>query len=116
MATVAGGYKINGAVNGSTNIGNGSYTLYTAPADGYAIVQLSALVTTAAYSPANWYVAVSAGYIVLPTSLAAASTSNTNYFGIYVGPSQSVVLNISYSGLAAPSTGFYLTGVEFKNI
>lgn len=91
MATYGGGTQVNAAVSNSVSTG----TLYTAPADGYAIVNLH--VTTGATDLA---VGGRAIYDAAPTG--------TNLFGVMVGPSQAVTISGS-------SKSVQISGVEFKN-
>jgi hypothetical protein len=83
--------KVNAAV-GNTVTGNG--TVYTAPADGYAIVNL--------VLSGSWGGTVRVGGRDL---LSNATTQNT----IYIGPSQSLVVS-SYS-----AGTLNISGVEFIN-
>jgi hypothetical protein len=113
MATVAGGYKINAAIAGGTSIISGSATIYTAPANAFAIVQISVIVN-AGISGASYNIVSGGGYVVNPVSVSAGGSSTQMIMGIYVGPSQSVVANLSNFG--AGSNAINITGVEFKNI
>lgn len=122
MATtvITQGIKVNAGVNasGSTNI-----TLYTAPATGYAIVQLSFLgnasgsyaEVSVASRPVMRFFCSSVPSGVAPkvestqTLSAGGASTGTPSVTVYVGPSQA--LSMTQSG--GPTV--YVTGVEFIN-
>ena len=117
MATVSGGYKINAQVSGGAATGFGvSTVIYTAPANCFAIVQISMAVTvTFGSSDYNVIMTGSSGtsYITSTTTVAAGNTGRIMMYGVYVGPGQSV--SISSSGGFGSLLGT-ISGVEFKNI
>lgn len=85
--------KVNGAIDSSIT---SSATMYTAPANGYAIINAVITSSTAGASIAiagNTLISSVLGYPVV----------------LYVGPSQSVVGSISTSG------AMNINGVEFIN-
>lgn len=92
--------KINAAIsNGvATNgfVGN-SATAYTAPANGYAIVNI--------FLSGNGPRATVAGRTV--------TSSTTGNQGVYVGPSQA--LAVVQDGATGPSASMVVSGVEFVN-
>ena len=112
--------KVNTAVNGvaTSTIANNTVTLYTAPANAYAIVQLV------------WFgvAGSTATYKIAGNALAIASTgASGSYFagqsnnsivgpvvlgGFYVGPGQ--VLSVTFAG-AVNGNIARATGVEFIN-
>jgi hypothetical protein len=95
MATYTSGPKVNAAVS-ATRSTNG--TMYTAPSNGYAIL--------------NYYISTNnAGDITVASNVAANGVSGAPQKGtIYVGPSQ-VVAAANIAG----TTGINLSGVEFVN-
>jgi hypothetical protein len=117
MATVSGGYKINATVAGGVQITGGSNTttLYTAPANSFAIVQISILVTTT-FGTANWRIYGNGVYVVNPVSIGIGSSSSTVVYGIYIGPGQTVVSNVIFDVGSGQNFEAYVSGVEFKNI
>ena len=107
MATVSGGIKINGAVSASGTANNStSAAFYTAPATGYAIVNVSYTNT----GSGAIQVLVAGRKVLFPTSGNISGPQNSA-FNIYVGPSQAVTC------FAAVSTTITveITGVEFIN-
>lgn len=91
--------KVNAAVSASQTANNSTVTLYTAPANGYAIVQLY-FGTVATGGSASV-----AGRIVL---IAAA---NATAYGIYIGPSQALTVTSNAPG----NVNLLASGVEFVN-
>ena len=94
--------KMNAAVSAvGTSSGAGATTVYTAPAGTFSIV--------------NVYVSHGAnGSITVGgQSIAAVSgSSNFNLQGVYIGPSQSLVIN---SGTLGLSNTAFVSGVNFTN-
>lgn len=101
MATLNNGIKINTAVTNGI-IGTGA-TLYTAPSNAYAIVQLSIISTGAGDTTISV-----GGRTVYVVSL-AASTKHNLLFNIYVGPGQI----LAYTAPAVSSID--VSGVSFIN-
>lgn len=101
MATLNVGIKISAAVS-NTLSGAGNQTLYTAPANAYAIVNI--FIINAATGTNT--VAVGGRTI----DLTASSAVNKLFTGIYVGPGQSVTFNngsVSVTG--------HISGTQFIN-
>lgn len=94
--------KVNVGVNGANALA-GSGTLYTAPANGYAIVHLTKTTTLGniTYSIA--------GRVIFTTGTAVLAASQA----YYVGPSQSVSWSSSVPGENANT--IFAVGVEFIN-
>ena len=86
--------KVNAAISASTSI---SATLYTAPANGYAIVNL-----TASSSAGGTTITIGGRNVISVTTATVLGQT------AYVGPSQSVVATIG-TGNAQ------ISGVEFVN-
>lgn len=96
--------KVNAGISAGNSFGQSSGTLYTAPANGYAIVHLSKLGTFGA-------VLFTIGGKNATTAATAAFASNS-YPALYVGPSQSV----SWSGGSSEGANTVnVNGVEFVN-
>ncbi len=93
--------KVNGAVSGtaSTPALGGSATIYTAPANGYAIVQISCTVYG---NPTT--VSVGGRQVVVFGAVNAGTQ------GVYVGPSQGLTLSTG-GGVST----VVASGVEFIN-
>lgn len=141
MATYSSGIKINAAVNASAAAVNVAYSaaIYTAPADGYAIVRVSFHTTAgtintsgaglgtsgnirAVSNSATWTAGAPVGlgtegyYAGGATSNTISANGTSGYAisgNIYVGPGQSVYGYMNGSG--GPAGTFYAVGVEFKN-
>lgn len=92
--------KMNAAVSASFGVGGigGSGTIYTAPATGYAVVNLSAKAAGGSFT----------GYWIVGGRALAGDTN----VGVFVGPSQT----ISWQTTAYSSTGnATISGVSFVN-
>jgi hypothetical protein len=102
MATYSnGGLRVNAGVAFSVTATSGVYqTLYTAPANGYAILQIRA------EPGASTTVTITIATKLLSQTVGSTPTS---YTSVYVGPSQVV------QGTGVSSTTFHVTGVEFIN-
>jgi hypothetical protein len=140
MATVAGGYRINGAVlinntvTRSSSIGTTTGVWYTAPSNGFAILTVAVLeancsvASGVATGSANIYVN---GTVVLANK-AIGSTGST-YFGgnvqattltgpsgfvIYLGPGQTLDynLNIGTAAVGTLNVNCRVFGVEYVNV
>lgn len=100
MATLNSSIKVNAAISNQQDASG--MTMYTAPANGYAIINISVFNTSAN----------SAGITVDGLQMFASSgISNTYAFGtFYVGPGQSVVSQVGGTNTVN------ITGVEFINI
>jgi hypothetical protein len=134
MATVAGGYKINGPVfvNSTfsrSTIGVSTGTFYTAPANGYAMITVREITvnTTGTSGSSNANISLS-GMILTSTT----SGTGNFYFGsvprnnatpgvpaqvIYVGPGQSITYTLDQTtalGSLAAAVSFF--GVEYVNV
>lgn len=119
----SGGVKVNNAVSGSSsasrvnNTGTSTVTLYTAPSNGYAILNLYWTGSTT-INNSGATASITVGGAQLYSISGGGSTSSQNVQTIYVGPSQSIVLSAYNSntntGTSASSTG-YISGVEFVN-
>lgn len=124
--------KINGAVSAAaTNITSGTQTLYTAPANGYAIINATLAHTTgnagsidlrvggqlvmSTYTAPSGPFLNSNGFVSASTPFVSLQDTGKHSFterGIYVGPGQSVEL--FPSGNLVGSTA-RISGVEFIN-
>ncbi len=89
--------KMNAAVAANTSAA-GSTTLYTAPASGYAVV--------------NLYMSASTGSVTVTvggrTVASIAATNTVSYQSVFVGPSQALACSIGTGTVA-------ISGVEFVN-
>lgn len=94
--------KVNGAVSAANSAFNNTVTLYTAPANGYAIVQVYCTVFGGTTNPR---------VIVGGRNVFQFTSVNTSVLGLYVGPSQS--LQISEGGGSTFTA--VASGVEFLN-
>lgn len=90
-----GGYRISGAVSNTGSSGSGA--LYTAPANSFAIIQVSCIVHT---SDAN--LDVDGRAVAKFTGVGQA------IYGIYVGPGQQVFV-------ATAGVNVDISGVQFTN-
>lgn len=118
MATVSGGIKINNAVNAQVTVSSGATAnVYTAPANGYAIVQIYA------FDSLNGYATIKVSgkpvYFIngRPPGAPNYSVSAPDYTGtgtiiVYVGPSQTLSVQ---EGSGFHAVTVYVTGVEFAN-
>lgn len=113
MATVTGtGIKVNAAVNLATAVGGSGATvnLYTAPANGYAIVMLNS------NQAVNWRLGGNIIYSQITGAgqyngtSANPSQGNTAPLMLYVGPGITLSAQSVVSALTA-----YVSGVEFIN-
>ena len=88
--------KVNGAVSASSG---SSANLYTAPSNGYAIVNLTTINSTGTTS------------VTVGTRTVQSISSSTAVYGqqIYIGPSQVIAVTVSATGSAQ------ISGVEFVN-
>jgi hypothetical protein len=110
MATVTGTtLKTNAAISGSANINtaSGVVTLYTAPANGYAIVQIGISHPASGFTTGTIYIAGRPFF----SSVGSANLVQNGTFAYYVGPSQAVTGQYT----AATAAIFYVVGVEFIN-
>lgn len=93
--------KVNGAISAGNSLGQISGTLYTAPSNGYGIVNFrsvgSANITSLTIAGRTFSTNITAAQII---------------YSIYVGPSQSLSWTSS-AGLAANTVEVF--GVEFIN-
>lgn len=123
MATYNANIVVNAAVSGTADIVSGSVTLYTAPANGYAVVNIALGISQ------NSTGSVSVGgRVVVAMNAATADAGSTVYGGrttaqfvsqlygstvtnVHVGPGQSVVLSANGTGAA----GGRVSGVSFVN-
>lgn len=90
--------KVNAAASGTATSAGTLQTLYTSPANAYAIVQISC--TTFG---GTCVVTINSRQVCVFTAV------NQSFFNIYVGPSRTVSIN------ATSSTTVDLSGVEFIN-
>ncbi len=102
MATYGPGQSVTDEVN-ATHTGAGAAVLYTAPADGYAIVQCYCEALSSA-GPL-WFTID--GRRVSPNMISAVGAGVHN---VYIGPQQAISVN----GTGAADQGS-ITGVEFTN-
>lgn len=89
--------KINAAVSATNSSTSATITLYTAPANGYAVIQLHDTVG----GVGNFFT-IGGRTVVIGTTAVS---------GFYVGPSQAVVINRPGAVNSAAS----ISGVEFVN-
>lgn len=144
MATVAGGYKVNAAINVSSNIvrsttGTTTGSFYTAPSNGFAIITISemyAYTTTPPGVAGSQTMEIRVGGasgvpLVTKTAGAAASILYFANYGlntagtgspatvIYLGPGQdlyyTVALNVGAGGGNIQVTARFF-GVEYTNV
>lgn len=124
MATLNIGIKVNNAISATTTT-NGA-TLYTAPSNGYAIINLYLTTNNANSHFSQVSVGgqpVASNYAVNSangtsqgsttqsiTNSAYANSMSLTVLGIYVGPGQSV----TFQGSGATSRAS-ISGVEFRN-
>lgn len=126
------GIKVNAAVSNSASIAASSNsTLYTAPANGYAVVTVATNCTSSCddtlnvggFPSGSWYSQVSgassvqissaSGTSIYVTSGAGLSVRNGVLgYNLYVGPGKAV--NVSRAAGVTTST-YYITGVEYIN-
>lgn len=101
MATYGGYYNVSGAVAAEATMSS-SYAeqaAYTAPADGFAILQVRAVLD------AN-------GILKIGQKILAANET-FRALGVYVGPSQTI--SIDDNGGGSTTSTLYVSGVEFRN-
>jgi hypothetical protein len=120
MATVSQGIKINtGFTNAASGTTNTTYALYTAPANGYAIIAIQAIANASFVSDARAYVFLTNGSVSLGllTVYAATGSASNSLYQVYVGPGQILKLTNTFlipgTGATASAT---FSGVEFINI
>lgn len=94
--------KVNGAISAGNATGSNNGTLYTAPANGYAIVQYYKAGGTTSVSPR-----------VSGRQVGLALTTEVLIYNIYVGPSQSFTW--TGSGVESIANVINITGVEYIN-
>ena len=99
--------KVNAAVsNTQTRTGNGTTTIYTAPANAYSLVNISQAGVNAS----------GVQFTVGAVTLAFQSATPTTYVflqNVPVGPGQSVAVTIS--GYTGGTASMSVSGVEFIN-
>lgn len=113
MATVSGGIKINAAVSVDGSLAAaGSLNLYTAPATGYAIVNvwLNNASTSITLKNDGKTIFVLNGTFEAPITGAAAAVIGS--MPVYVGPGKV----LSYTQAGAGASEVVVTGVEFINL
>jgi hypothetical protein len=125
MATVGfQSIKVNGAVSASVSSGAGTTApIYTAPANGYAMVNVSMYVTVSGASAGINYVVVGGRRVMtmfVPASLAGVTTPSYDLTStrlvqaspgtIFVGPGQELRGIVSIGTIV-----FDVSGVEFVN-
>jgi len=114
MATVSGGFRVNAAVNaGQTATSGASPVIYTAPANGYAILNLQvAFTVSGSVQIGGRTVYTQNGAYVVSAPGSNSATTLTGGMTIYVGPSQAITVT---SGGVGNNTA-NVTGVEFVNV
>jgi hypothetical protein len=119
--TIVPGVKINAAVSATgsatrSTVGVTSTVIYTAPANGYAIIEVVASLTGTAGVAASAYVIVGANYILENNTVTSGTnTKDVNKLGVYVGPGQSLTAVAEISGGGSATSGVSIAGVEFVN-
>ncbi len=104
MATLTPSLKVTGAI--AVSNGTSAATVYTAPATGYAIIQI----TTNSTNLVTINIAgVQATKITTQTPTSSYSPVQSQL--VYVGPSQA----LSFTGAGGGSDRVNFTGVEFTN-
>lgn len=93
--------KVNGNVSATGTAFGGTVTLYTAPANGYAIIQAYCTSVTGGVS----------GFLSVSGRAAVNAVSGTGAQALYVGPTASVTVTSSGAG----NVVFVIAGVEFLN-
>lgn len=102
--------KINGAVSGTATASGGSATIYTAPANGYAIVNVCIDLSGSAGSitvAGRKVLVFNSGFL----GPIAASSFVAGGFTVYVGPSQALAIVADAAGYNRAVA----SGVEFIN-
>jgi predicted solute-binding protein len=108
MATVS--ITISGNVSTTASrITTGSTTLYTAPANSYAILQCGVSLGSSGNSVTS---SVVVGSVTVVTVTGTANTVGPTITGIYVGPGQTVVL--TSTNLSSTTAAAAISGVQFS--
>lgn len=102
-------FKVNGAVSATDNAGTlNTTTLYTAPANGFAIIQIYFLNSSSGGTATEIRINDLKYYFYQDISVEKTESLN----GVYIGPSQTVKVVFSASTSASLVN---ITGVEFIN-
>lgn len=108
MSTFTKSIKINGAVHSTGNYTIGTHGVYSAPASGYAIVQLATPNTVGTFK-----LKINSAYITTTSMQTVGLQKNTTGTidqapTIYIGPSQTL-----YFEVVSGSVQLDVSGVEF---